>query len=128
VQFEQALAIQYKLMLASPASKEYRTDLAATENNFGLLLSQAGDHLQAADRFRRAIRIQENVRCDSPDDESVLNALAASYNNLSSLYTTSDLPLAQRWIEQAMSLQLKLVLEHPRKLRCSMHSYQHKGR
>lgn len=116
-QFEQALAIQYKLMLAAPTSKEYRTDLAATENNYGLLLSQAGDKLQAADRFRRAIRIQEKVRSDLPEDESVLNALAASYNNLSSLYGTSDLPMAQRWVEQAMSLQLKLVLEHPRKLK-----------
>lgn len=109
---ERALAIQTRLVRAADVVA-YRTDLATTHSNVGLLSSQTGDKRQAAERYKSAIEIQESIRRLSPEDATNLNNLAASYNNLSSLDMASQPDAARTWIEKAVGLQLQLVREHP---------------
>jgi len=99
---------------SAPTSIEYRADLAATFSNLGLLANQTGDHQQAGEHFRAAIQLQETIRQQCPQDETNLNHLAASYNNLSALFMRSEPAVALRWVEKALIIQLDLVRHHPK--------------
>jgi tetratricopeptide (TPR) repeat protein len=113
--FDQALKIQQQLVASNPASSEYRSGIATTYCNLGLLWSQLGDRPRAAEYLRLAISIQQALLNSAPEEEANLKALAASYNNLSALFIDSEPETARRCLDQALALQLRLVQGHPQK-------------
>ncbi|QDU27094.1 Serine/threonine-protein kinase PrkC [Anatilimnocola aggregata] len=112
-EMKRAFAIQTQLAEHSSLAAQVQPELATTMCNLGLLFSQAGDKRQAAEQFQTAITIQESIRKITPRDEANLNNLAASYNNLSSLYLPAQSAAAQRWIERSLAIQSALVREYP---------------
>jgi tetratricopeptide (TPR) repeat protein/tRNA A-37 threonylcarbamoyl transferase component Bud32 len=113
--FQRALRIQSRLAAGAPAGSQHGSDLAATHNNLGLLLSQLGQKPQAAENFRAAIEIQESIFASGENSDVNRKHLAASYSNLSSLFLRSQPQVARQWVEKAMSLQLQLVKNNPRR-------------
>ena len=62
----QALAIREKLAADNPAVTEFRSDLADSHNNLGILLSETGRPTEAEAEHREALAIQEKLAADNP--------------------------------------------------------------
>lgn len=109
-EYESALQIQEKLASDFPASGDYRSSLATTQNNLGLLLSDLGERDEAAEILRTAISVQKKLTVDFPQVPNYRNELARSHNNLGNLLTGQD---AMEEFGRAVAIQEKLVTEYP---------------
>ncbi len=112
-ELQRALAIQRELAKGSTVATAAQPDLATTNVNLGILFSQLNNKPLAVVHFQTAIEIQESIREASPANEANLHSLAASYNQLSSLYLPAQPAAARKWVERAIVLQIGLVRKFP---------------
>ncbi|HUG67968.1 MAG TPA: serine/threonine-protein kinase [Pirellulaceae bacterium] len=110
--YREAIAIQQGLAHKSGA-REALGDLALSYTNLGLLLTDTSELESASDSFREAIRLQEQLLADDSSEPDTLRKLAASYNNLSAVYLTSDPAKAAECYEVALTHQQRAVAANP---------------
>ena len=104
----EAIAIQQGLAHDSEAI-EALGDLALSYANLGLLLTDTSEMESASESFREAIRLQERLLANDSSDPDTLRKLAASYNNLSAVYLTTDPAKAADCYEVALTHQQRAV-------------------
>jgi hypothetical protein len=109
-----AESAQLKLLAADSNSTSLATDLATTENAFGLALLKVGANDEAAKKLLGSISRLESLRQLLPKNEDVMRTLAASYNNLGYLSSKSqDWETAERNYRQSISIQEALAAASP---------------
>jgi hypothetical protein len=115
-----AIATQERLVAEHAAEKgdvaRFRSDLALTYGNLGLLEQQTGDTAKAAESFGQSLRIQEDLVRLYPDDMSYQSGLAVGYNNLAYALSQSNGGDAEHCYLAAIEIQKKLAAGHPREL------------
>ncbi len=97
--------------------RQYRVQLALSENHLALLHDQFGHKQSARIRFERAIQLQREVLQDQADDEQALRNLAATLNNFSVFCSQHDPSEAERCYRETLKLQQRLVELRPAKRR-----------
>jgi tetratricopeptide (TPR) repeat protein len=105
-----AIAIDRELAAAHPDNTAYRKRLAASLQNFGLLLSQRNRMAEA----ETALRDAQTLQRDLPQEPDLRQQLSLGYFHLGNVYqATSRLPAAQAALESARDLQAGLAAEFP---------------
>ena len=92
-------------------------ELALSHNNLGLLQVGTGEAKNAEPSFREAIRLQEDLLRLDPDNPERLRNLAASFNNLSTLYVDDQPARAAELYERALTDQTKAAAARPNELK-----------
>jgi len=83
--YDQALALQSKLVADFPAEPGYRAELATTYHSRGTLVAASGALERAEDTYRQALALREKLAADRPDQPGYQLDLAISANALGSL-------------------------------------------
>ena len=81
-EYRKALAIQQKLADDNPAVTEFRSSLALSHNNLGILLASTGKSSEAEAEYRKALALQQKLADDNPAVTEFRSRLAISHNNL----------------------------------------------
>jgi tetratricopeptide (TPR) repeat protein len=109
-----ALDLQEKLAVESPATPEYRSDLATSLNALANRLKMASSYDEAKAIRRRALDLQEKLVADSPANPEYRMALSASYENLGNLLRqTGEYEDAVRAHKRAIELGERLTADSP---------------
>src|SRR5581483_3298850 len=80
--YREALALLGPLVDESPDRADYRTALAGTSNELGVILAEAGDEAGAEAAIRRALAHRTTLADRSPAVPQYRRGLAGSYNDL----------------------------------------------
>ena len=111
---EYLAAIKLQRNLARYDSDErYLSDLAISHTNLGLLWAEIGDRKRAEQSFYEAKQLQLQLVTSSPDDADHHRNLAATFNNLSTIYVKSDPIQAIKSYESALAHQQIAVASQP---------------
>lgn len=112
--YEQAIAIQLRLLSGTPASIVYQSELARTYNNFGYLLSRMERWPAAEQNYVEAIRLQQALVKAAPLVVDFGRDLAVSYNNLGMAQCKGGhLPQSESSFQAAIRLQQRLLEAQP---------------
>ena len=65
-EYRKAIALRQKLADDYPAVTEFRSDLASSHNNLGMLLSDTGRPSEAEAEYRKAIALMQKLADDNP--------------------------------------------------------------
>lgn len=107
-------AIELQKQLAQRASaEEILSDLATSHTNLGLLLAETGDKQQAERSLQEAICLQEQLVISAPEDAGRHRGLAATFNNLSTIYVDSNALQAIGCYESALAHQRLALASQP---------------
>lgn len=97
-----------------PASPLYRSELARSHHNLGLLLNALGRRAEADAAYRTALAIREKLVADYPAVPDYRSDLAGCQHNLGLLLNALGRPVeAEAAYRAALALHEKLVAEHP---------------
>jgi tetratricopeptide (TPR) repeat protein len=98
-----------------PAVTAFRSSLALSHNNLGLLLGQTGKPTEAVAEYRAALAILQKLVADNPGIPEYRNCLAAGHTNLSVILCRLGRPAEARdGCDQAIALREALVREVPK--------------
>jgi tetratricopeptide (TPR) repeat protein len=112
--FHAALQAYEKLAAESPATAEYRRELANCHNNLGNELSDLGRKGEAEGYYRESLAIRVQLSTDFPLVAEYRRERSASHNNLGLLLTASGRkPDARDQLQQALVLREKLAADFP---------------
>jgi serine/threonine protein kinase/tetratricopeptide (TPR) repeat protein len=114
--YRAAIDLQKEMAGQPDHSAEALTDLALSYTNIGLLHAETNQIRDAVDWFHQAIDLQKLILAQISDDQDgaaqrltrigVLRKLAASYNNLSSVYLESDTSRSIEYYQRALQHQV----------------------
>jgi tetratricopeptide (TPR) repeat protein len=112
-----ALAIFQKLAVDYPSITEYKRDLAWSHNNIGAILIDTGQPAEApeaAEQFRRALALREQMANENPTSAEFQRDLAVSHYNLGKLQSaTGHLSDALESYQRALWIRAQLVRDNP---------------
>lgn len=108
--YDRALALQEGLLAAAPDRSEFRTPLARTLSNRGILRSAGGRLAEAEPDFRQALSLLEPVR---DTNARALQEFGRVSNNLGSLLDEQKRAEAEAFYEQAVAAHERLVQRSP---------------
>ena len=91
-----ALAIRQKLADDNPAVTSFRSDLAASHNNLGILLADTGRPAEAEAEYRKSLAIRQKLADDNPSNTAFGNRLALGHYNLGTLLREQTGPRRRR--------------------------------
>jgi serine/threonine-protein kinase len=112
--YQQARAVQERLIKDYPRVASYQSDLALTYNKLGNLEREAGHRATALDYYEEARAIREQLVKDHPEISSYQNDLASSFNNLGVLqHDRGRKTAALSHFERARAIRVKLAKDHP---------------
>jgi serine/threonine protein kinase/Flp pilus assembly protein TadD len=112
--YQEALALQEKLVAEDPAGPDNRYTLASGHFNHGELLRTAGRHARAKKAYGRALALFEKLAAESPATPAYRESLAkVRYGLGTALADTSRLDEAESSFRQAAELQQKLAADFP---------------
>ena len=80
------MAVAQKLAADFPAVLDYRSDLARSQNNLGLLLADLGKRSEAEAAHRAALALRERLASDHPDVPSYRDDLVSTLLDLSHIW------------------------------------------
>ena len=103
-----------KLADDNPAVTEFRSDLAASHVNLGILLSDTGKPAEAEAEFRKALAIRQKLADDNPAVTEFRSGLADSHNDLGILLSNTGKPAeAEAEFRKALAIWQKLADDNP---------------
>ncbi|MHB8897550.1 MAG: protein kinase domain-containing protein [Thermoguttaceae bacterium] len=108
-----ALQLLEELLKAAPDSAQALSDKALTLGNLGMLEHRAGNTDAAEQRFLAAAAIQQRLADDHPHRPAYRSALAVTFNNLSLVYTATDIARAEEACRKALAIQQQLTAAEP---------------
>jgi tetratricopeptide (TPR) repeat protein len=108
--YDRALAVQEGLVSAAPDRPEFRTPLARTLSNRGILASNSRRLADAEQDFRRALTLLEPVR---DTNARALQEFGRVSNNLGSLLDGQGRDGAETYYQQAVTAHERLVKDSP---------------
>jgi serine/threonine protein kinase len=113
-EWDQAVSIFKQSVAEFPSRPEFRSQLALSYNNRGILLYATG-HPQEAERdFNQALSIQKQLTGDFPAQTEFRQALANSHNSRATLLRdTGRLKEAEKDFDQALSIRKQLAADFP---------------
>jgi eukaryotic-like serine/threonine-protein kinase len=115
--FAEAISRLEKLNAESPGVANYRTTLAKSYNNLGLVYKDLGDHQKAEKNFLQAMQMHEEslARFDRVDDR--IGVANACYN-VGLIWRENKQPLqAVKWFQKALDIQQQVVKQQPAETR-----------
>jgi tetratricopeptide (TPR) repeat protein len=108
------LAIQEKLAAEFPSVPEYRSDLARSHNNLGLLLKARGQRTEAEEQSRKGLAIREKLAAEFPSVPEYRSDLAWSHTNLGVLFSDrGQRTEAEEQYRKGLAIREKLAAEFP---------------
>jgi tetratricopeptide (TPR) repeat protein len=109
------LAIREKLAADFPAVPAYRSNLASSHNNLGLLLAGLGKGAVAQQQYRKALAIREKLAADFPAVPGYRVELGASYCNFGDLMARGGkLADSLVWFQKAIATLRPVHEQEPR--------------
>ncbi len=112
-EFRRALDIYQKLADDNPAVTKFRSDLAFSHNNLGLVLMD-GRPSAAAAEFRKGLALYQKLADDNPAVIAFRSDLAYSHNHLGwLLWNTGKLAEAEAVLRNALAIHQKLADDNP---------------
>jgi tetratricopeptide (TPR) repeat protein len=104
--FREAIALREQLSrdAAQRDDERWRAELALTHSNLALLESQLGRNEAAEKEYQVAVGIQQELVDRHPQQPACKAALALTYNNLSFLYSKTDVGQAEHYCREAIAL------------------------
>ena len=114
-QYRKGLAIWEKLAADFPAVPAYRSDLAWSHKNLGILLGGLGQRAAAEEQYPpRALAIEEKLAADFPAVPAYRSDLAWSHNSLGNLLGgLGQGAAAEEQYRKSLAMQEKLAAEFP---------------
>jgi tetratricopeptide (TPR) repeat protein len=105
----------YKQLAADfPSRPEFRQELAASQNNRGILLCDTGRFKEAERDHDQALSIRKQLAADFPSRPESRVDLCRSYNNRGELLrATGRLKEAERDLGQSLSIRKQLAADSP---------------
>ena len=109
--YEEALQICQELAKQNPEA--YLSNVAATLNNLGILLSDINELKQAQEYYEEALQICRELAKQNP--EAYLPNVAATLDNLGNLLSDiNELKQAQEYYEEALQIRRELAKKNPK--------------
>ena len=113
-EYRKAIALLQKLADDYPAVTEFRSGLAGSLNNLGLLVNQTGRQSESEAEFRKAIALIQKLADDNPAVTHFHYLLAGNRSNLSvTLAATGKVLEAEAEQRKAIALLQKLADDNP---------------
>ena len=113
-EYRKAMAIGQKLADDNPAVTGFRSDLANSHNNLGILLSDTGKPSEAEAEFRKAIAIVAEAGRRQPRRHRIPQHLANNHDNLGFLLSGMGKPSeAGTELRKAIAVHQKLADDNP---------------
>jgi serine/threonine-protein kinase len=113
-EFQEAVAIQQKLVDANPAVTAYQRDLANSHNSIGNVLRDTAKPEEALLEWRKAAAIQQNLVDANPAVTAYQRDLANSHNSIGNvLRNTEKRAEALQEFQNALAIQQKLTDANP---------------
>jgi tetratricopeptide (TPR) repeat protein len=109
--YQQELDIWEELSQANPTDPTYQFEVARTHNEIGFMQLAVGEVEKARHSYHLAKVRFEKLVADYPQEPRYQNGLALSFHHIATV--TRDGPEAQHYYQRAITLQQKLVAEHP---------------
>ena len=112
---EQSIAIQERLVHQYPDRPEYRSDLARSFNNLGIMHRSNNQRGLGAEDWKRALALREQLVREHPDDFLSRRDLAQSLQNLGNWYREEgghDEQVEEVY-RRALAIQKSLAREAP---------------
>ena len=104
--FQDAIAVQSRLVAAAPLVTTYRRDLAVSYNNLGMTQTSRPHSAEAEASFTKALAMQRDLVESHPQDVRLLSGLGGIYNNLGMAYQKRErLTEACSAFQQAIAMQ-----------------------
>ncbi len=120
IAYQNAIAIDRKVLEKYPDDIESATTLALAINNYALALAKSGKLHEAKVSLENAIsRFDRLSKSAGTDHETIVRGLAAALSNLSSLYLDTDAAKASRLLEEALQIRAGILAESSSRLRSS---------
>jgi len=111
---EWARAIQERLARENPSVPAFRSDVAASYHNIGLVQRATGQPAEALASYERARAIQERLARENPSVPAFQEDLALSHNSFGLVQNEMGRPAeALASLEQARPIRERLAREHP---------------
>jgi serine/threonine protein kinase/tetratricopeptide (TPR) repeat protein len=112
--YNQAVAMQERLVADFPGVPGYRADLAYSHNNLGKVLFDLGKRAASEKAVRRALEVREQLASEFPDVPDYRHQLADSYHNLGNVLSGwGEREEAGTAYRQAVAVREKLVADLP---------------
>ena len=109
----QPIAIQQRLAQQHPDRSEYRSDLARSYNNLGIMHRSNNQRDLGAEDWNRALALREELAREHPDDFLARRDLAQSLQNMGNWYREErgQADRAEEVYRRALAIQESLVRE-----------------
>jgi tetratricopeptide (TPR) repeat protein len=111
-EYEQAIALRKELVEKSPASHEYRRDLAHDEAELGWNFHVIAKTAQAKPHYDAALAMLLQLADEFPDEPKYRQMLARTYERYGMLMRYSAPTIGEKHFEQAIQIQRELVKQH----------------
>ena len=114
-EYRKAIALRQKLADDYPAVTEFRSDLARSHNNLGVLLSDTGKPAEAEAEYRKAIALDQKLADENPAVTGFRLLLAMHQSNLALMLTEQLGKPSEAGTElrKAIALHQKLADDNP---------------
>ncbi|MGO9108732.1 MAG: protein kinase domain-containing protein, partial [Thermoguttaceae bacterium] len=112
--YEKAAAMQKKAVQLQPGESVYRSELALTYNDLGVVQSRSGAVAQAVESYAKVVDLASELVRQSPAQKSYKRTLALGFNNLGLAQSKlGRATAAERSFRRALELQEMLVKQDP---------------
>jgi tetratricopeptide (TPR) repeat protein/tRNA A-37 threonylcarbamoyl transferase component Bud32 len=114
MEYQQAVAIQEKLVAEIPSVAWHRKQLAVSRHNFGLVLVKLGQRTDAEKHHRQALDLEKKLATEFPAEPQYRHSLAGTCIDLGTLLRDlgrrTEAESQYRW---GLAIQKKLTAEFP---------------